>query len=44
VPAYQQLDALIVDEDAVREVDPGLLSFRNANRPERLTEIEELLS
>lgn len=43
VPAYQQLDALIVEEDAIREVDPGLLSFRNANRPERLAEIEKLL-
>ena len=43
VPAYQQLDALIVEEAAIRDADPRLLSFRNANRPERLVEIEALL-
>lgn len=43
VPAYQQLDALIVPESDVRQADPRLLSFRNANRPERLAEIDQLL-
>ncbi len=43
VPAYEQLDAVIVEETAIREIDGQLLSFRNANQPERLAEIEQLL-
>lgn len=43
VPAYPDLRTVVVREDEVREADPGLRSFRNANRPERLAEIEALL-
>jgi len=43
VPAYEELDTLIVEESDIRQADPGLLSFRNANRPDRLAEIDLLL-
>ncbi|MBA4179046.1 MAG: molybdopterin-guanine dinucleotide biosynthesis protein MobA [Anaerolinea sp.] len=43
VPAFDGLRTIVVDEDELRTVDPGLRSFRNANRPERLAEIEALL-
>ena len=43
VPGYTELDTIIVSEDDVRAADPRLLSFKNANRPERLAEIEALL-
>ncbi len=39
--AFEGLDALVVTEDEIRTVDPELLSFRNANRPEALAEIED---
>ena len=38
--AFDGLDLLVVREDEIRAVDPELLSFRNANRPEALAEIE----
>jgi molybdopterin-guanine dinucleotide biosynthesis protein A len=41
--AYGGLRLRIVQEEEVRVHDPGLVSFRNANRPEALHEIEELL-
>ena len=44
VPAYERLAARILSEDEVRAADPELDSFRNANRPERLAEIEALLA
>lgn len=44
VPAFDDLRTLMVSEDEVRHADPELDSFRNANRPERLTEIAELLA
>ena len=43
VPAYSRLRTVVVNEDDLVAVDPELLSFRNANRPERLAEIESLL-
>ena len=43
VPAYASLRTIVISEDEVRTVDPGLRSFRNANRPERLAEILALL-
>ncbi|MEP7216014.1 MAG: molybdenum cofactor guanylyltransferase [Anaerolineaceae bacterium] len=43
VPAYAGLRTIVVSEDEVRRIDPELRSFRNANRPERLAEIEDLL-
>jgi molybdopterin-guanine dinucleotide biosynthesis protein A len=44
VPAYDLLRTVVVREDEMRRVDPGLRSFLNANRPERLAEIEALLN
>jgi molybdenum cofactor guanylyltransferase len=44
VPAFEGLSVRFVAEDEVRAVDPELDSFRNANRPERLAEIEALLA
>lgn len=41
--AYGPLDLAIVPEAAVRQVDPGLRSFRNANTPAALASIEALL-
>ena len=41
--AFGRLRLTIVDESSVRSVDPDLRSFRNANRPETLAEIEALL-
>lgn len=43
VSAYAGLRTIVISEDEVRMVDPGLRSFRNANRPERLAEIQALL-
>ena len=44
VPAFERLATRIVSEDEVRVADPELDSFRNANRPERLAEIEAILA
>ncbi len=41
--AFGPLRMKVVDEGEVRSVDPDLRSFRNANRPETLAEIEALL-
>lgn len=41
--AFDDLDVLVISEAEARTVDPELLSFRNANRPETLAEIETLL-
>ncbi len=41
--AFGPLRTRVVDETAVRAVDPDLRSFRNVNRPETLAEIEALL-
>ena len=43
VLAYEGLRTVVVTEAEVRRIDPGLRSFRNANRPERLAEIQALL-
>ena len=43
VPAYGGLRTIVISEEEVRRIDPELRSFRNANRPERLAEIEALL-
>jgi molybdopterin-guanine dinucleotide biosynthesis protein A len=42
--AYGPLRSAIVSEDELRKVDRELRSFLNANRPERLAEIAELLA
>ncbi len=42
--AFSGLDVLVVPEADLRPADPGLLSFRNANRPEALAAIEEHLA
>ncbi len=41
--AFGPLDALIVREPDIRAVDPDLRSFRNANRPEALADIQRML-
>jgi molybdopterin-guanine dinucleotide biosynthesis protein A len=41
--AYGPLRSAIVAEEALREADPELRSFLNANRPDRLAEIAQLL-
>ena len=43
VPAFAALRTIVLREEEVRAVDPALRSFRNANSPERLAEIEALL-
>lgn len=43
VTALDEIDTLVVPEEAVRAVDPDLRSFRNANRPETLAEIQRIL-
>lgn len=43
VAALDELDTLVVSEAEVRTVDPDLRSFRNANRPETLAEIQRML-
>ena len=43
VPAFDLLRTTVVLEDEMRGVDRDLRSFLNANRPERLAEIEALL-
>lgn len=43
VPAFAELRTRMAGEDEIRPADPEFDSFRNANRPERLAEIEELL-
>lgn len=43
VSAYGGLRTIVISEEEVRRIDPELRSFRNANRPERLAEIEALL-
>jgi molybdopterin-guanine dinucleotide biosynthesis protein A len=42
VAAYAGLEMLTVDEATLREVDPDLLSFRNANTPAELADLERL--
>lgn len=44
VPAYDLLRTVVVREAEMRRVDARLRSFLNANRPERLAEIEALLN
>lgn len=44
VPAFEGLRTRLVSEDEVREADPAFDSFRNANRPERLAEVEAILA
>ncbi|MEO9254265.1 MAG: NTP transferase domain-containing protein, partial [Tepidiformaceae bacterium] len=41
--AFGPLRTVLVREEELREVDPGLKSFLNANRPERLAEIAAVL-
>lgn len=43
VPIFRMLRTVVVGEDEMRGADPDLLSFRNANVPERLAEMEALL-
>lgn len=42
--AYEELDTVVIDEPTIRDVDPDLVSFMNANRREVLEEIAERLS
>ncbi|RIL02669.1 molybdenum cofactor guanylyltransferase [bacterium] len=41
--AFAGLDVLVVDEGEASAQDPGLFSFRNANRPDSLEEVEAIL-
>lgn len=41
--AFAPLAVLLLGEDQLRSIDPDLRSFRNANTPEALAEIAELL-
>ena len=43
VPAFDHVRTARVEEADLREIDPSLQSFRNANTPERLKEIDGLL-
>jgi molybdopterin-guanine dinucleotide biosynthesis protein A len=42
--AWGPLEVRVVREPEIRTADPELLSFRNANRPEALAELEELVA
>jgi molybdopterin-guanine dinucleotide biosynthesis protein A len=42
--AYEYLDVTFMDEDLVRSLDPGLLSFWNINSPEDLRRAEAQLA
>jgi len=41
--AYEGLTTVVVEEPELREADPEMLSFLNANTPERLAQISGLL-
>lgn len=41
--ALRHVETLVVPEEEIRTVDPELGSFRNANRPETLAEIQRIL-
>jgi molybdopterin-guanine dinucleotide biosynthesis protein A len=42
--AFGPLRTSIVREEAIRAIDPDLRSFRNANRPDAIVELERLVS
>jgi molybdopterin-guanine dinucleotide biosynthesis protein A len=44
IAALAPLQTAWLDDDALRRLDPDLASFRNANRPETLAEIEAVLA